>query len=154
MSTEGRIDEARAAPRDDAGRPDHADRADGSHGNHGNHGNHGDHAGHDPEMFRRRFWVTLVLSIPIVVTSDTIMDWFGYSLELPGRELVGPVLGTVVFFWGGWPFLAGAAHELRGRRPGMMLLIALAITVAYGASLASTSLGWFDLEFWWELGRC
>jgi Cu2+-exporting ATPase len=114
------------------------------------HAGHDKHAGHDPEMFRRRFWVSLALTIPLVVTSDMVMDWFGYSLDFPGMELLGPVLGTVVFVWGGWPFLAGAVVELRDRQPGMMLLISMAITVAYVASMAS-SVGWLDLEFWWEL---
>ena len=67
-------------------------------------------------------------------------------------DLVGPVLGTFVFFWGGWPFLdRWPRTRARRRQPGMMLLIAMAITVAYVASMA-TSLGWFDLDFWWELG--
>ncbi|SDD70115.1 heavy metal translocating P-type ATPase [Glycomyces harbinensis] len=126
-------------------------RAHGSHGAHEGHGGHDKHAGHDPEAFRRKFWLSLVLTIPLVVTSPMIMDWFGYTLDLPGMDLVGPVLGTFVFFYGGWPFLAGGVREVRDRAPGMMLLIATAITVAYIASLA-TSLGFFDLEFWWELG--
>ncbi len=78
------------------------------------------------------------------------MDWFGYSLDFPGIDWFGPVLGSAVFFYGGWPFLVGAVRELRDRAPGMMLLIAMAITVAYGASLA-TAAGAFDLDFWWEL---
>ncbi len=114
------------------------------------HQMHDKHAGHDPEMFRRRFWLSLLLTVPIVATSDMVMDWFGYHLDFPGIGWVGPVLGTFIFFWGGWPFLAGAVSEIRSRQPGMMLLISLAIVVAYAASLA-TSLGWFDLEFWWEL---
>ncbi|HKX71248.1 MAG TPA: heavy metal translocating P-type ATPase, partial [Acidimicrobiales bacterium] len=65
-------------------------------------------------------------------------------------DLLGPVLGSIVFWWGGWPFLAGGVAEVRDRQPGMMLLISMAITVAYVASLA-TSLDWFDLDFWWEL---
>jgi Cu2+-exporting ATPase len=101
-------------------------------------------------MFRRRFWVSLVLTVPLVVTSHMVMDWFGYMLDFPGIEWVGPVLGSVVFLWGGWPFLQGGAREVRDRQPGMMLLISMAITVAYAASMA-TSLGWFDLDFWWEL---
>ncbi|MEW2384800.1 heavy metal translocating P-type ATPase [Micromonospora sp. NPDC047707] len=101
-------------------------------------------------MFRRRFWVCLVLTLPVVVASQMVMEWFGYQLEFPGRSLVGPVLGSVVFWWGGWPFLVGAVREVRDRAPGMMLLVAMAITVAYAASLA-TSLGAFDLDFWWEL---
>src|SRR4051794_1136908 len=111
---------------------------------------HTDHAAHHVDQFRRRFWWTLLLTIPVVLTSDMVMDWFGYQLQFPGIEWVGPVLGSVIFFWGGRPFLSGARGELRDRRPGMMLLIAMAITVAYAASMA-TSLGWFDLDFWWEL---
>ncbi len=108
------------------------------------------HHDHHVAMFRRRFWLSLLLTVPIVATSHMVMGWLGYDLEFPGMELVGPVLGTVLFVWGGWPFLSGGREEARSRRPGMMLLIAMAISVAYGASLA-TSLGWFDLEFWWEL---
>jgi P-type Cu2+ transporter len=124
---------------------DHA--AGGDHGAHGGHGAHGDHAA----MFRRRFWVTLVLTLPIVAFSEMVQEWFGFrSPEFPGSDLVAPVLGTIVFLYGGWPFLAGGVQEARARQPGMMLLIALAIVVAF-ASSAATSLGFFDLEFWWEL---
>jgi Cu2+-exporting ATPase len=119
-------------------------------GAHEMHGAHDKHAGHDPEMFRRRFWLSLLLTIPVVVTSEMVMDWFGYELDFAGMSLIGPVLGSIVFFWGGWPFLAGGVAEIKARQPGMMLLISMAIVVAYGASLAS-SLDWFDLEFWWEL---
>ncbi|MDO3686777.1 heavy metal translocating P-type ATPase [Micromonospora sp. C28ISP2-4] len=120
----------------------------GHHGDHG--GGHGAHAGHDPEQFRRRFWLSLALTVPIVATSHMVMDWFGYSLDFPGVRWAGPVLGTVVFLYGGWPFLTGGLRELRERTPGMMLLISMAIVVAYLAS-AATSLGLFDLDFWWEL---
>jgi Cu2+-exporting ATPase len=112
---------------------------------------HGAHAGHHVEMFRRRFWWSLLFTLPIVATSEMVMEWFGYELDVYGMAWVGPVLGTVVFLWGGWPFLAGGTREAQDRQPGMMLLIAMAITVAYGASMA-TSLRWFDLDFWWELG--
>jgi Cu2+-exporting ATPase len=117
---------------------------------HAAHGGHAGHAGHDPEAFRRRFWLTLALTVPIVATSDMVMDWFGYSLTFPGRFLVGPVLGSVVFWWGGQPFLTGAVDEIRSRRPGMMLLIAMAIIVAYTASMLTTFEA-LDLDFWWEL---
>ncbi|MFC7547959.1 heavy metal translocating P-type ATPase [Plantactinospora sp. GCM10030261] len=117
---------------------------------HNSHTGHDKHAGHDPEIFRRKFWLSLALTVPIVVTSHMVMDWFGYRLDFPGMVWVGPVLGTVVFAYGGWPFLTGAVREVRDRAPGMMLLIAMAITVAYLASLA-TSLRVFDLDFWWEL---
>ncbi|GIJ23550.1 copper-translocating P-type ATPase [Micromonospora lutea] len=119
------------------------------HGQDGHNG-HDKHAGHDPEAFRRKFWLSLALTVPIVATSHMVMGWLGYELDFPGIGLVGPVLGTLVFVYGGWPFLQGAVREIRDRAPGMMLLIAMAITVAYVASLA-TSFGAFDLDFWWEL---
>ncbi|MEV1070428.1 copper-translocating P-type ATPase [Micromonospora parva] len=118
---------------------------------HAGHSGHDKHAGHDPAMFRRRFWVCLVLTVPVVLTSHLVSDQLGLALDdVPGRSWVGPVLGSVVFWWGGWPFLVGAVREVRDRAPGMMLLVAMAITVAYTASLA-TSVGAFDLDFWWEL---
>ncbi|MFI7604953.1 heavy metal translocating P-type ATPase [Micromonospora sp. NPDC049366] len=128
----------------------HGGEDGGEPGHGGGHRGHDRHAGHDPEMFRRRFWLCLVLTVPVVVTSHMVMAWFGYELAFPGRSWVGPVLGSVVFWWGGWPFLAGALRELRDRTPGMMLLVTMAITVAYVASLA-TGIGAFDLDFWWEL---
>ncbi|WP_433128815.1 copper-translocating P-type ATPase [Micromonospora sp. CA-240977] len=124
--------------------------ADPDHRRHAAPPPHDRHAGHDPEMFRRRFWVCLVLTIPVVLTSHLVSDQLGLDDGVPGRTWVGPVLGSVVFWWGGWPFLVGAVREVRDRTPGMMLLVAMAITVAYSASLA-TSAGAFDLDFWWEL---
>ena len=131
------------------GHSDHHAAGHEAHGD-GGHGGHGAHAGHHTDQFRRRFWWSLLLTIPVVATSHMVMDWVGYELDFAGIEWVGPVLGTVIFFWGGWPFLEGGWHELNARRPGMMLLIAMAITVAYVASMA-TSLDRFDLDFWWEL---
>ncbi len=102
-------------------------------------------------MFRRRFWINLALLVPIVLYSEMVQEWLGFSMPtFPGSYLVGPVLGTFVFLYGGWPFLTGGISEARARQPGMMLLIGLAIVVAYLASLA-TAFGAFDLEFWWEL---
>jgi P-type Cu2+ transporter len=116
-------------------------------GGHTDHVEHGDHAA----RFRDRFWLTLLLTIPVVVWSHHVQVWLGYTAPaFPGSDLVGPVLGSVIFFYGGWPFLTGGIEEARARRPGMMLLIAMAITVAYVASMA-TSLGWFTQEVWWEL---
>ena len=119
-----------------------------NHAGHDQHSAHNKHAGHDPEMFRRRFWLTFAVSIPIIASSSMIMNWFGY--DLAGVAWVGPVLGTFVFLYGGWPFLAGAVSEIRDHSPGMMLLITLAISVAWSSSMAS-SFGWLDLDFWWEL---
>ena len=102
-------------------------------------------------MFRDRFWVCLALTLPIVFYSPMVQEWFGFTAPgFPGSEWVAPILGTVIFLYGGAPFLIGAVREARDRQPGMMLLIGMAITVAYLASIATT-LGWFDLDFWWEL---
>jgi Cu2+-exporting ATPase len=120
------------------------------HGGHGHEHGHGGHAGH-ADVYRRRFWITLILAVPVVFYSEMIQDWFGFTApQFPGDGLVAPVLGTVIFVYGGWVFLAGALDELRGRAPGMMLLVSLAISVAFVASVLS-ELGVIDLEFWWEL---
>jgi len=126
--------------------------AGGDAGSHADHqGGHDKHAGHNLAMFRDRFWLSLILTLPVIFFSEMIQEWFGYTAPtFPGSEWVAPVLGTVILFYGGSPFLKGAAGEIRDRQPGMMLLIGMAITVAFAASLATT-LGWFDLEFWWEL---
>ncbi|WP_300592619.1 HAD-IC family P-type ATPase, partial [Microbacterium sp.] len=120
------------------------------------HGAHGGHAGHGADhvaRFRRLFWINLILAVPVVAFSGMFSMVLGYSL--PDAALVGwisPVLGTVMYVWGGAPFLTGAVSELRARKPGMMLLIGLAITVAFVAS-GGASLGLLDheLDFWWEL---
>jgi P-type Cu2+ transporter len=111
------------------------------------HAGHGDHAA----VFRDRFWLTAILTIPVVIWSHHVQELLGYTApQIPGAELIGPVLGSVIFLYGGWPFLTGALDEARARQPGMMLLIGMAITVAYVASMA-TSLGLFSQEVWWEL---
>jgi len=114
------------------------------------HQQHDKHAGHDPAMFRRLFWWNLALAVPVVLFAEMIQDWFGYTIDTPWAPWVAPVLGTVIYLWGGRPFLTGGVAEIRNRQPGMMLLIGVAITVAWGSSLAA-SLGWGDLDFWWEL---
>ena len=114
-------------------------------------GGHDKHAGHSVAMFRDRFWLSLVLTVPVVFYSEMVQGWFDYTAPgFPGSGWISPVLGTAIFVYGGAPFLKGALQEIRDRTPGMMLLIGMAITVAFVAS-AATTLGWFDLEFWWEL---
>ncbi len=144
-------DRSQEPPERDTGEPgdsgDSGDSGDQEQHGHAGHGGHDDHAA----QFRDRFWLTLVLSVPVVIWSPMIQDWFGYTApQFAGDQLLAPVLGSIIFFYGGWPFLAGAKAEIRPWQPGMMLLIAMAITVAYVASLA-TSLGLFDTEIWWEL---
>jgi Cu2+-exporting ATPase len=110
-----------------------------------------DHHEHHIAQFRDRFWLSLALTVPVVYFSEMFQMLLDYRApSWPGSGLVPAVLGTVILLYGGAPFLSGGYHEARRRRPGMMLLIALAITVAYGASVA-TELGAFDLDFWWEL---
>ena len=99
------------------------------------------------------FWIMLVIAVPVVAFSPQFAMILGYSLpDQAWTTWIAPILGTAMYAWGGWPFLSGAVSELRARRPGMMLLIALAITVAFIASWGAT-LGLLDhhLEFWWEL---
>ncbi|ORM28773.1 copper-translocating P-type ATPase [Williamsia sp. 1135] len=119
------------------------------------HMGHGDSAGHADHVgqFRRLFWIMLVLAIPVTVASNMFAMIVGYELpDVPGLVWVSPVLGTVMYAWGGRPFLVGAVGEIRSRAPGMMLLIALAITVAFVASWgASLDLLDHGLDFWWEL---
>lgn len=115
------------------------------------HEAHDKHAGHDPEAFRRLFWLSLALAIPTTLFSEMVQEWLGYSLTgFPGHDLVAPILGTAVFLYGGRVFLRGGWDEIRWRQPGMMLLISLAISVAFLSSVAG-EFGLLDLDFWWEL---
>ena len=138
------------ATRSDAtGHAHHAhDAAGADHGV----GGHDKHAGHSVEMFRQKFWGTLLLSIPTIVWAPMIQHWFGY--EAPGGPVasrwVPAIFGTLVFGYGGWVFIQGAVSEMRDRLPGMMTLISLAITVAFGFSLAVT-FGFPGSDLWWEL---
>ena len=117
----------------------------------GAHDHHDKHEGHNPEMFRDRLWVSLLLTGPVLYFSAQIEDWFGYeAVSFPGDGLVTPVLGTALFFYAGIVFLRGGVRELSDRAPGMMTLISMAITVAYGYSLA-VSLGLDGDDFYWEL---
>ena len=116
---------------------------------HSGHSGHGDHVA----QFRRMFWIMLVIAVPVVLASHMFAMIIGYPLpDIVAVAWISPVLGTVMYFWGGKPFLTGAVSEIRARKPGMMLLIALAITVAFVASWGA-SLGLLStaLDFWWEL---
>ncbi|WP_425955422.1 heavy metal translocating P-type ATPase [Xylanimonas sp. McL0601] len=114
---------------------------------------HSAHADHHALLYRRLFWIMLTLAVPTVLLSSMFADLVGYQLPgWSGLGAVAPVLGTVIYVWGGRPFLTGAVDEVKARRPGMMLLVAMAITVAFVASWGAT-LGLLDsdLDFWWEL---
>ncbi|WP_245634174.1 heavy metal translocating P-type ATPase [Halalkalicoccus paucihalophilus] len=102
-------------------------------------------------MFRRRFWVSLVLSIPVIFFSEFIQDVFGYTAPtFPGSVWITPVLSVIIFAYGGVPFLSMARTELKNREPGMMMLISLAITVAFVYSIVSLFLEG-TTPFFWEL---
>src|SRR5258706_15638515 len=112
---------------------------------------HDRHEGHSVAMFRDKFWLTLALTVPVVILSSDIQEWFGYSLpSFPGEPYAAAILGTVIFAYGGLVFIRGARGELTDRQPGMMTLISLAIIVAFATSWAGT-LGLFEVEIWWEL---
>jgi P-type Cu2+ transporter len=114
-------------------------------------GGHDKHAGHSVAMFRDKVWLSFALTVPVVLLSHDIQEWFGYSIPMiPGIEYVPAILGTIIFFYGGMVFLRGAQGELAVRKPGMMTLISLAIVVAFVTSWAGT-LGLFEVEIWWEL---
>ena len=128
---------------DDAGRPAHA--------GHDMHAGHDRHEGHSVAMFRDRFWLSLALTIPVLLWGRGPQEWLGYTApSFPGSDWIPAVLGSAVFLYGGLVFIRGAAGELRVRQPGMMTLISLAIVVAFATSWAGT-LGLFEVEIWWEL---
>jgi len=115
------------------------------------HRSHDRHAGHSVAMFRDKFWLSFALTIPVVLWSTDVQHWLGYRApSFPGSNLIPPIFGTIVFVYGGLVFIRGAWSELADRKPGMMTLISLAITVAFGTSLAAT-FGLFEIEVWWEL---
>ena len=139
--------------------PGHAGHGAASHNTHERHGSHGmggheghdKHAGHSVAMFRDRFWLSVGLTIPVLVWSEMVQEWLGLTAPtFPLSDRVPAILGTIVFVYGGMPFLRGGIREVRDRQPGMMLLISLAILVAFVASVAS-EFDALDLEFWWEL---
>ena len=112
-------------------------------------------AGHDHHKmmikdFKKRFWVSLILTIPVLILSPMIQGFFGYSLSVPGNPYVLMALSSVIYFWGGWPFLKGFITEIKQKGPGMMTLIAMAISVAYFYSTA-TVFGLKGMDFFWEL---
>jgi P-type Cu2+ transporter len=130
---------------------EHEHGAHSDHDAHGDHGGHDKHAGHSVEMFRDKFWLSLLLTIPTVLWGHMLPELTGWHAPpFPGSSWIAPVFGTIVFFYGGWVFLQGAARELKDRLPGMMTLISLAITVAFVFSAAVT-LGYPGMPLWEEL---
>lgn len=119
--------------------------------NHDQHQGHGvDHSGHEL-MFRDRFWVCLVLSLPVLAYSEMLQMWFGFTMPaFPGSRWLGPIFAVIIFVYGGLPFLKMAVPEIQKRQPGMMALISLAISVAFVYSLLNEFFH-FGETFFWEL---
>ena len=115
------------------------------------HSGHGDHSHHDPAIFKRKFWISLALTIPTLIFSSGLQGILGLDgPSFPGSEFIPAVFGAILFVYGGTVFLRGGVQEIRAKQPGMMTLISLAIVVAFGYSLAVT-LGFPGMDFWWEL---
>jgi P-type Cu2+ transporter len=122
----------------------------GEHRGHSGHGAHVDHSGHE-QVFRQRFWICLALTVPVLLYSPMIQDWFGFEMpQFPGSEWIAPLFAIVIFLYGGIPFLQMAVPEIVARKPGMMVLISLAITVAFVYSLAMTFIDPHS-GFFWEM---
>lgn len=118
--------------------------------NHKNPGQSGDgHGGHIAK-YRNRFWVCLILTLPVLALSETIQKWLNFEFAFSYREFLLIGLSTIIYFYGGWPFLTGSVKEIKEKRPEMMSLITLAITVSFGYSVASILFN-FGRDFFWEL---
>ncbi|MBN8833697.1 MAG: copper-translocating P-type ATPase [Niastella sp. SCN 39-18] len=117
---------------------------------HKGHSAHDKHAGHHTHDFLKRFWICLVLTIPVLLLSHMIQQWIGFELKFPGDKYVLLTLGSVIYFYGGWPFLTGMISEIRNKAIGMMTLVALAISVAFIYSVAVV-FGLPGMDFFWEL---
>src|SRR3989344_2715297 len=103
----------------------------GMHENHKQHG-HDKHAGHSIAMFRDRFWVSLLLTVPVLLYSESVQGWLGITPpDFTGSEYIPLIFSTIIFFYGGLGFLRGAISELKAKLPGMMTLIAMAVSGAY-----------------------
>lgn len=122
------------------------------HNNHeAEHAGHDKHAGHSPNMFKKKFWLSLFFTLPTLLFSDTIQKWLGFHLSFSGSQYIPAVFGLLIFIYGGLVFLKSAKFEIAARQPGMMTLISIAITVAFGYSLVVTLHILQGMDFWWEL---
>ncbi len=120
------------------------------HDVHAGHGVHTNHTGHE-QMFRRRFWICLVLTLPVLLFSPMIQEWFGFHMpEFPGSQLIGPIFAIAIFLYGGIPFLQMAVPELQNRKPGMMTLISMAVIAAFAYSLFAVFVAPMS-GFFWEM---
>lgn len=122
-------------------------KPDGEHEKH----EHDKHAGHSPNMFKQKFWLSFLLTVPTLLFSHTVQGWLGFELTFLGSEYIPAVFGTIIFLYGGLVFIRSARGELAARQPGMMTLISMAITVAFAYSVLVTFGLVSGMDFWWEL---
>ena len=111
---------------------------------------HDKHAGHHTQDFLKRFWICLILTVPLLLLSHMIQQWLGFHISFAGDNYVLLLLGSIIYFYGGMPFLKGMVSEIKHNAIGMMTLVALAITVAFIYSMA-VALGFPGMDFFWEL---
>lgn len=129
----------------------HKNKHHHGHHEHASHDAHDKHAGHSPNIFKQKFWLSLALTIPTLIFSETIQSWFGVSFSFSGSQYIPAIFGVIIFLYGGLVFLKSAKGEIEAKQPGMMTLISMAITVAFGYSLAVTLMLVEGMDFWWEL---
>lgn len=136
------------------GHHQHHDHKEHSHHSedhsHHSHISYDKHEGHHTHDFLKRFWVSLIITVPILLLSEMIQHWFGFTIAFPGDKYVLLTLGTIIYIYGGMPFLKGMVGEIKAKAIGMMTLVAIAITVAYVYSVA-VALGLKGMDFFWEL---
>jgi len=126
-------------------------KVDTSHG-HGDHEDHDKHEGHNPNMFKQKFWISAILTLPVLYFSETIQDLLSFSApSFTGSGYIPAILGLIIFFYGGLVFLRSAKAEIGNRQPGMMTLISMAISVAFVYSSLITLNIVTGMSFWWEL---
>ena len=138
---------------------EHSQHNHANHGSHGGNGHDGGHGGHDHhdhgdmvEDFKKRFYISLIVTIPILILSPMIQGFIGVDWRFSYDQYTLFVLATFIFFYGGWPFITGAIGEIKDKNPGMMTLIGLAILVAYVYS-SLTVFGLEGSDFFWDWQR-
>ena len=128
----------------------HTHETGSSHKGHANHTMHDKHAGHHTHDFLKRFWVCLIVTVPVLLLSPMIQHWLGLEFSFPGDKYLLLAFSSFIYFYGGMPFLKGMISEIKHRAIGMMTLVAIAITVAFIYSTAVV-FGLKGMDFFWEL---
>lgn len=128
---------------------EHSTHSD-EHNHHHSDSGYDKHEGHHTHDFLKRFWISLIITVPILLLSPMVQEWFGFNIAFPGDKYVLLALGTIIYIYGGMPFLKGMVGEIKAKAIGMMTLVAIAISVAYIYSVAVV-FGLPGMDFFWEL---